>query len=113
MKFDTSFWMMLAFILFMIIGVWKIWAFLPTKQLIDDDRTEESEHELYRLILKIIKEKKGEINTKELFLSIQEDEAFDSKLFWRFNHNRLNQLLNKYYIEHPECSTIKDIYKYL
>jgi len=110
MEFDTSFWMMFAFILFMVMGIWKIWAFLPTKQLADDDKTEKAEHELLHLMLKVIKEKKGDIKSNELFIYIQEDEEFDSKLFWRFNHNRLNQLLNKYYIEHSECSSIQDIY---
>jgi len=113
MKFDTSFWMMFAFIVFMIIGIWKIWAFLPTKQLQDDDKTESAEHELKRLILEVIKQNDGKIDSKELFFAITEHEEFDSKLFWRFNHNRLNQLLNSLYLTNPKCSNIMDIYKEL
>ena len=103
MKIDTETWMMLFFILFLLISIWKIWAFLPNKQLDDDDKTEEATQELKRLMYKIIEEKKGEITTKELFQEINKDEDFDSKLFWRFNLNRLNQLLGN--------QTIEDIYK--
>jgi len=111
MNISLSTWMMVAFVAFMIVGIWKIYAFLPTKQLADDDRTEASEHEIVKLMLNVIQKKQGNLTEKELFLKIQEDEDYDSKLFWRFNHNRLNQLLSKYYIRHPECSNIQDIYK--
>jgi len=110
MEFDTSFWMMFAFIVFMILGIWKIWAFLPTKQLADDDKTEESEHELQRLMLIVIQQKQGKCSSQELFLAIQEHEEFDNKLFWRFNHNRLNQLLTKHFTKYPHCNTIEDIH---
>ena len=111
MDISLSTWMMVAFVAFMIAGIWKIYAFLPTKQLADDDKTAESEHEIVKLMLNVIKKNEGKIDSKELFIKMQEDENFDSKLFWRFNHNRLNQLLSKYYILNPKCSSIKDIYK--
>lgn len=110
MKFDTSFWMMFAFILFMILGIWKIWAFLPTKQLKDDDTTEASQEELVALILKVIQEHKGNLTESELFVAIEKSESFDTKHYWRFNQNRLRHLLSKYYLQHPQCSTILDIY---
>lgn len=93
MQLDTATWMMLFFILFLIISIWKIWAFLPNKTLSDDDKTQEATEELRRLMMKIIMQKKGEVNSQELFFAISEDSEFDSKLFWRFNLNRLNQLL--------------------
>jgi hypothetical protein len=108
-----STWMMLFFILFLIVGMWKVYVFLPTKQLADDDKTQEAHNELIRLMIKVINEKEGKLNNQELFLAIQEDDDFDSKLFWRFNHNRLNQLLNHYYTENPRLNTIKNIYKQL
>ena len=111
MDISLSTWMMAAFVIFMILGVWKIYAFLPTKQLEDDDKTEDSEHELIKLMINVIKKNHGTIDNRELFIKMQEDENFDSKLFWRFNHNRLNQLLSKYYILYPECSSIEDIYR--
>ena len=113
MQISLSTWMMVAFVLFLTLGVWKIYAFLPTKQLADDDKTREAEDELNRLMFKVIKEKNGELSVKELFFAMQEDESFDSKLFWRFNHNRLNQLLNLHYVTHPNSSSIKDIYEEL
>jgi hypothetical protein len=111
MDLSISTWMMLFFILFMIAGIWKIYAFLPNKQLEDDDKTQEASYELRRLMLKIIREKEGKLSSQELFLAITENESFDSKLFWRFNQNRLNQLLNQYFIEHPHAKSIEDIYK--
>ena len=111
MDIDLSTVMMAAFIIFMVLGVWKIYAFLPTKQLADDDKTAESEYELTKLMINVIKKNKGELDNKTLFLKMQEDENFDSTLFWRFNHNRLNQLLTQYYIKNPEFSTIEDIFK--
>mgnify|MGYP006995562090 CR=1 FL=1 len=101
--------MMVAFLLFLTLGVWKIYVFLPTKQLADDDKTQEAQDELERLMFKVIKERDGDLDAKELFFAMQEDESFDSKLFWRFNHNRLNQLLSAHYVKHPASSSIKDI----
>ena len=113
MKFDTSFWMMFAFIVFMILGIWKIWAFLPTKQLADDDTTQASQEELLALILVIIQENKGNLSEIELFQAMQKSDKFDATHYWRFNQNRLKQLLHKYYVQHPESSSIADIYKNL
>jgi hypothetical protein len=109
-KIDTSTWMMLFFLLSLGASIWKIWAFLPNKELEDDDKTEEAESALKRLMLKVIVEKKGELTNQELFIMMTEDSEFDSKLFWRFNLNRLNHLLRAYYRENPEVSSIKEIY---
>ena len=110
MEISTSTWMLIFFILFLVMSIWKIWAFLPNKQLADDDKTEESENELKNLMLKVIQDKKGEIDEKELFFGMNEDENFNSELFWRFNHNRLRQLLNVYYMQNPNTQNIKEIY---
>jgi hypothetical protein len=110
MEVTLSTWMMVAFVVFMVVGIWKIYAFLPTKQLEDDDRKEAAEHELIALMLHVIRKSRGNLTSKELFFAMQEDEGFNSKLFWRFNHNRLNQLLQRYYIQHPNTDSIETIY---
>jgi len=110
MEISTSTWMLVFFILFLVMSIWKIWAFLPNKQLADDDKTEDSENELKSLMLKVIRENRGEIDEKELFLQMSKDENFNSELFWRFNLNRLKQLLNVYYMQNPSTQNIKDIY---
>ncbi len=110
MKLDLSSWMLILFIILFILSVWKIYAFLPNKPLADDDTTKESQDELLNIITSVIKKNNAEINSKELYLKVIEDDSFDSKKFWRFNQNRLNQLLKMYYIEHKTISSIKDIY---
>ena len=110
MDFSTSTLMMIFFIIFLILSIWKIYAFLPNKQLQDDDTTDNVQAELIRLTLKVIKVNNGKLTNEQLFFKIQEDEEFDNEVFWRFNHNKLNQLLNKYYIKNPNTSSILDIY---
>jgi len=102
--------MLVFFILFLVMSIWKIWAFLPNKQLADDDKTENSENELKSLMMKVIRENRGEIDEKELFLLMSKDESFNSELFWRFNLNRLRQILNVYYMQNPTTQDIKGIY---
>ena len=110
MEISTSTWMLIFFILFLVMSIWKIWAFLPNKQLADDDKTENSENELKSLMMKVIRENRGEIDEKELFLLMSKDESFNSELFWRFNLNRLRQILNVYYMQNPTTQDIKGIY---
>lgn len=100
MDFDISTIMMFFFILFMIIGIWKIYVFLPNKQLPDDDTTKESQDELLRLMIKVIKENSAELSESELFYKMKEDEDFNKEHFWRFNQNRLEHLLEHYFLTH-------------
>jgi len=109
-EIDTSTWMMFFFLLSLGASIWKIWAFLPNKALEDDDTTQDAQKALMELMVKVIEEKKGECSNQELFIAMNEHSDFDSKLFWRFNLNRLNHLLNAYYSEQPEVSSIKEIY---
>ena len=93
MKLDTSTIMMILFILLLIVSILKIYAFLPNKELADDDTTEASQEELIALVLKVIEKSEKDLTNKELFEKIKSDKDFDSKHFWRFNQNKLNQLL--------------------
>ena len=111
MELDTSTWMMIFFVISLVAAIWKIYAFLPNKQLVDDDTTKESQEELLKVILNVIKESDGELNNTELFEKVKSDENFDEKRFWRFNQNRLNQLLSYYHLENSHTSNIKDIYE--
>lgn len=113
MELDTATVMMIFFILLLIVSIWKIYAFLANEELADDDTTEASQEELIDLILSVIQKSDEVPTTLELFQKVKDDEKFDTKHFWRFNQNRLNQLLNHYYIENPEIHSIEDIYKEL
>ena len=111
MKFDTSTWMMIFFIIVLVVSIWKIYAFLPNKELADDDTTEESKQDLTNIMLNAIKKSDGKLSVDELLVKFEESEEFDSERYWRFNKNRLNQLLNAYYAEHPHTQNIEDIHK--
>ncbi len=106
MNFNIATWMMLFFILFMIIGLWKIYAFLPNRELADDDMTRSSQEELMQLMLKVIKENEDTITPAELYEKMKSDADFDAKHFWRFNQNRVNQLLELYYLQNPHVSLL-------
>ncbi|MFA6197363.1 MAG: hypothetical protein WC656_12065 [Sulfurimonas sp.] len=108
MDFTIATWMMLFFILFMIVGMWKVYAFLPNKKLADDDTTKESQEELMRLMLKTIQNSDEKLTQEDLFRKIKEDEDFDKKHFWRFNQNRLNQLLELYFLQNPHVPERSD-----
>ena len=110
MNFDISTMMMMFFIVLLVISIWKVYAFLPTKQLADDDTTKESQDELINLVLKNIKNSNGNLSIDKLLVKIEEDEDFDNERYWRFNKNRLNQLLISYYIKNPHVNSIEDIY---
>ena len=111
MELDISSLMLIFFIIFLVISIWKIYAFLPNKELPDDDTTEESKKDLTNIILKTIKSSDGKLSVDELLVKTEENEDFDSQKYWRFNKNRLNQLLNAYYIANPDTKSIEDIYK--
>lgn len=113
MKFDTSFWMMIAFVVGLILSIWKLYMFMPNKQLKDDDTTQESQDELLELILKLIKESDGELNEKELHNRVKVHKDFNAEHFWRFNENKLRQLLHTHYTQNPDTQSIKDIHKKL
>ena len=96
MQLDISTIMMIFFILALSASIWKIYVFLPNKPLEDDDRTQEADDELHKIMLKVLNKNASDISTTELFLAMKEDEDFDAKRFWRFNQNRLNLLRKSY-----------------
>jgi len=104
MEIETSTLMMIFFIILLIVSIWKIYAFLPNKALADDDTTKESQDELMKLILDVIKHSNGNLNLNELFNEVTNSSNFDEKHYWRFNHNKLKQLLNQYYLNHYQKS---------
>lgn len=110
MDFSVSTWMVIFFVLFMVIGMWKIAVFLPNKQLADDDTTKESQNELQKLMLQIIIKNEGDLTLSQLYKKMEDDTTFDKKHFWRFNENKLQHLLNHYYILNPQAQSIKDIW---
>ena len=111
MELETSTLMLIFFILLLTISIWKIYAFLPNKPLADDDTTPQAQEELISVMLSTIQNSNENISLDELYINMVENEDFNKERFWRFNKNRLNKLLNFYYIKNPQYQTINDIYE--
>jgi hypothetical protein len=103
--------MMVAFILALVFSGWKLYAFMPTKALKDDDTTPASKEELKKIMYEVIRE--GALEEETLYNKIKEHPQFDKKHFWRFNQNRLRQLLKSHYLEYPGHKNIKHIHHHL
>jgi len=93
-------WLMMgAFVLGLGLSVWKLYLFFPTKRLEDDDSTEESVELLIRIMVESNRPGMDEI---ELYQSMLNHPDFDPKHFWRFNQNRLRQLIIHHRFTDPQ-----------
>lgn len=101
--------MMAAFILFLGLSLWKVYKFLPNKQLEDDDNTEESIEQLTSIMLDVLKNFDNVPTHNELFSAMINHNDFDKDHFWRFNQNKLHNLLLKYYAKN-DLTSIDEIY---
>ena len=110
MKLDTSTWMMIAFVAGMILSIWKMYPFLINRTLEDDDTGEETHELLVHLMHKVVKNFDEAPSLNELHDAMKADEEFDEKKLWRFNPNKLNQLLNRHYAENEHLNSIDDIH---
>ena len=99
--------MMVAFIISLFFSAWKLYAFMPKEPLKDDDTNPNATQELMTLMYRVIH--LGATTEADIFEAMTRDPSFDKKHFWRFNPNRLKQLLQGHYLNHPEHHTIDDI----
>lgn len=99
---------MIAFILALVFSGWKLYAFMPNKPLRDDDTTARSVQELKSIMYEVIRT--GELEEEIIFTKMKDHPKFDQKHFWRFNHNRLKQLLERHYLENPHHKSIEHIH---
>ena len=110
MELNTSTWMMIAFVIGMILSMWKIYPFLVNRTLEDDDSGEDVHTLLVDIMYEVLKEFKSVPTLNELHDAIKAHEKFDTKKLWRFNPNKLNQLLNRHYLESEHLNSIEDIH---
>jgi len=113
MKFSTSTWMMIAFVLGMALSIWKMYPFLVNRTLEDDDTGEDAHEFLVALMHEVLKNLDKVPTVNELHEKMTKHAEFDQKRFWRFNPNKLNQLLHKHFAKFPHLSSIEDIHKEL
>ena len=103
--------MMLAFLLALGLSGWKLYAFIPNESLDDDDTNATSVKELKAIMYDVISD--GELDEQRIITKMKEHPAFDHAHFWRFNHNRLKQLLNAHFLDFPHHENIEHIFKHL
>ena len=108
MSLETG--MMLAFVVVLLFSLWKIYAFLPNKPLKDDDRTDEINTLLHSIMIATIVKHGEDLSVNELFENMKTHHQFDHERLWRFNVNRLNQLLDEHRLRYPDQQNIANIY---
>ena len=93
-------WLMFgAFIAALALSAWKVYLFLPSKPLDDDDTTAASVKLLEKIMLEC---SRNSMSEEELFDKMLLHPDFDTKHFWRFNLNRLRHLIQKYRLNDPD-----------
>lgn len=90
--------MMLAFTAGLVLMLYKVYLFLPQKPLADDDTTPESVTQLEKIMIESNQEGMSE---EVLYKKMLAHPKFDSEHFWRFNENRLKQLIAHYRLKEP------------
>lgn len=90
--------MMIAFIGGLAISLYKVYLFLPQKPLTDDDTTPESVELLERIM---VESNQVGMSEEALYKQMLIHPEFDPKHFWRFNENRLRQLIAHYRLKEP------------
>jgi len=103
--------MMIAFVVGMVLSIWKMYPFLVNRTLEDDDTGEDAHEYLLNIMHKVLQDEEQTPTAKELHEKMINHKDFDKEKFWRFNLNKLNQLLNRHYAEHPHLESIEDIHK--
>jgi len=111
MEISTSTWMMIAFVAGTALSIWKMYPFLVNRTLEDDDTGEDAHNYLVEHMCKILKNCEETPDAKELHEKMVNHEDFDTEKFWRFNLNKLNQLLNIHYSKNPHLNSLEDLHK--
>ena len=91
--------MMAAFAGGLGLAVWKLYYFLPTEPLSDDDTTPESVALLERIMVEC---HDPSMDHEALYNAMLEHPEFDREHFWRFNENRLLHLIEHYRFKDPD-----------
>jgi len=113
MEISNETWMMIAFVAGTALSIWKMYPFLVNRTLEDDDTGEDAHEHLVSVLHKVLKESDEIPSAKTLHEKIVEHSDFDKERHWRFNLNKLHQLLYKLYAQHPHLNSIDDLHKEL
>jgi hypothetical protein len=93
---ETIQWLMLiGFTVALGLSLWKVYLFLPSKPLPNDERDPQSVQKLQHIMLEC-NQINPDMDEEALFQKMTEHKDFDSKYYWRFNPNRLRHLIEDY-----------------
>jgi cytoskeletal protein RodZ len=93
--------MLISFVGALGLSVWKLYLFFPKTKLADDDTTPESVEVLERIMVETDRNHPS-LDEENLFQKMTEHPSFDPDHFWRFNQNRLRQLIEHYRFKYPD-----------
>ena len=111
MEISNSTWMMIAFVAGTALSIWKMYPFLVNKTLEDDDTGEDAHNHLVAHMKKVLQELESTPSYQELHTLMTQHKDFDKEKFWRFNENKLRQLVNRYLCENTHLDSLEDIHK--
>jgi hypothetical protein len=98
---ETIQWLMLiGFTVALGLSLWKVYLFLPSKPLPNDERDPESVQKLQQIMIECNRIDPT-MDTETLFQKIVQHKDFDAKFYWRFNLNRLIHLIEDYRFKDP------------
>ena len=110
MEISTSTWMMVAFVAGTALSIWKMYPFLVNRTLEDDDTGEDAHNYLLSHMKKILQECETTPSYKELHEKMCAHNEFDKEKFWRFNENKLRQLINQHLSTNQHLNSLEDIH---
>lgn len=99
---ETIQWLMMSgFILALGLSGWKLYLFLPSKPLPNDERDPQSVQKLQEIMVEC-NQINPNMDEETLFQKMTQHKDFDSKYYWRFNLNRLFHLIEDYRFKDPD-----------
>ena len=90
----------MGFIVALGLSLWKVYLFLPSKPLPNDERDLQSVEKLQRIMVEC-NQINPDMDEETLFQNMIQHKDFDPKHYWRFNLNRLLHIIEDYRFKDP------------
>jgi len=102
-KDDIQTWALIAFAIVLALALYKLYAMFNTPVTGPDTKTQHAQ--LENIIVDFLKDLEiSDLDTKELFEILIKEDHFEDENYRNFNHNRLNQILQRLYYSYDANS---------